>query len=292
MPRLRRVRPTDPGWTRAGKGRRVRYLDESGAPITDPTALERIRSLVIPPAWRDVWICPRDNGHIQATGVDAAGRRQYLYHPQWRARRDRAKHDHVVEVAARLPAARRRVRQDLLQPGLPRTKVLALAFRLLDVAYFRAGGEVYAKANGSYGLATLRREHVRFIADGVRFRYPAKSGQLRDVVVDDPGVRRLVAQLRRRRGGDPQLLAYREGRSCSPRRSRAPPRECQPSVKPRRYGASITGSRPRRPTTAPPAPRSEPSPPRRATPPGPPARPSRRSPARPPGPPTSSRASR
>ncbi len=213
MPRLRRVRPTDPGWTRTGKGRRVRYLDESGAPITDPTALERIRSLVIPPAWRDVWICPRDNGHIQATGVDAAGRRQYLHHPQWRARRDRAKHDHVVEVAARLPAARRRVRQDLLQPGLPRTKVLALAFRLLDVAYFRAGGEVYAKANGSYGLATLRREHVRFTADGVRFRYPAKSGQLRDVVVDDPGVRRLVAQLRRRRGGDPQLLAYREGRS-------------------------------------------------------------------------------
>lgn len=208
------MRPTDPGWTRTGRGDRVRYLDESGSEITDPALVARIRDLVIPPAWRDVWICPRENGHIQATGLDDAGRRQYLYHPQWRARRDRAKHDHVLEVAARLPAARRRVRQDLLQPGLPRTKVLALAFRLLDLAYFRAGGETYAKTNGSFGLATLRREHVRFVPGGVRFRYPAKSGQLRDVVVDDPGVRELIRQLRRHRDGGPEeLLAYRDGRA-------------------------------------------------------------------------------
>ncbi len=207
------MRPTDPGWTRAGKGNRVRYLDQAGAQITDPAVLARIRGLVIPPAWHDVWICPLENGHIQATGLDDAGRRQYLYHPQWRARRDRAKHEHVLEVAARLPAARRRVRQDLLQPGLPRTKVLALAFRLLDLAYFRAGGEAYAKANGSYGLATLRREHVRAVPQGVRFRYPAKSGQVRDVVVDDPGVRELVGQLRRRRGEPPELLMYRDGRA-------------------------------------------------------------------------------
>lgn len=213
MPRLRRVRPTDRGWTRTGSGDAVRHLDEAGTEIRDPALIARIRELVIPPAWRDVWICPRENGHIQATGLDDAGRRQYLYHPQWRARRDRAKHDHVLEVATRLPAARRRVRQDLVQPGLPRTKVLALAFRLLDLAYFRAGGEGYTKAHGSYGLATLRREHVRLVGEGVRFRYPAKSGQLRDVVVDDPGVRQLVGQLRRRRGGGPELLAYREGRA-------------------------------------------------------------------------------
>lgn len=213
MPRLRRVRPTDPGWTRTGRGDDVRYLDESGDEITAPALVARIRDLAIPPAWRDVWICPRENGHLQATGLDDAGRRQYLYHPQWRARRDRAKHDHVLEVAARLPAARRRVRQDLLQPGLPRTKVLALAFRLLDLAYFRAGGEGYATAHGSYGLATLRREHVRLVPGGVRFRYPAKSGQLRDVVVDDPGVRELVGRLRRRPGGGAELLAYREGRA-------------------------------------------------------------------------------
>ncbi len=213
MPRLRRVRPTDPGWTRARRGKHFRYLDESGAEITDPEVIARIHDLVIPPAWRDVWICPAPNGHIQATGLDVAGRRQYLYHPQWRARRDRAKHERVVLVATQLPAARRRVRQDLLQSGLPRTKVLALAFRLLDLAYFRAGGEGYAKANGSYGLATLRREHVRVVADGVRFRYPAKSGQVRDVVVDDPGVRELVGQLRRNHGDGPELLAYREGRT-------------------------------------------------------------------------------
>ena len=213
MPRLRRVRPTDAGWTRAGHGRRVHYLDEAGRRITDPAQLERLRRLAIPPAWEDVWICRWENGHIQATGLDDAGRRQYLYHPQWRARRDRAKHDHVLEVAARLPEARRRVRKDLLQRGLPRTKVAALAFRLLDVAYFRAGGEAYTKAHGSFGLATLRREHVRFVRDGVRFRYPAKSGQTRDVVVDDPGVRQLVGQLRRGRDGGPELLAYREGRT-------------------------------------------------------------------------------
>ena len=213
MTRLRRVRPADPGWTRVGRDASVRYLDEAGRPITDPEVVARIRDLVIPPAWHDVWICPLENGHIQATGLDDAGRRQYLYHSQWRARRDRAKHDHVLEVATRLPAARARVRRDLLQPGLPRTKVLALAFRLLDVAYFRAGGEAYAKANGSYGLATLRREHVRFVRGGVRFRYPAKSGQLRDVVVDDRGVRALVGQLRRRHDDGPDLLAYREGRT-------------------------------------------------------------------------------
>lgn len=211
MPRLRRVRSTDPGWTRRAAGRGVVYLDEHGTRITDPAAVARCRELAIPPAWRDVWICPADNGHIQAMGTDDAGRRQYLYHPQWRARRDRLKHDHVVRLARRLPAARRRVAQDLARPEPDRAKVLALAFRLLDEAYFRAGGEAYAKENGSFGLATLRREHVRLADDGVWFAYPAKSGQWREAHVSDPDVRDAVRQLLERDDDQPDLLAWRNG---------------------------------------------------------------------------------
>jgi len=210
MPRLRRVRSTDPGWTRRAQGRGVIYLDEAGVRITDPEALARIRDLVIPPAWRDVWICPHPNGHIQAMGTDDAGRRQYLYHPQWRARRDRAKHDHVVRLARRLPRARASVTADLARPGLDRRKVLALAFRLLDQAYFRAGGEVYAKENGSFGLATLRREHVSLNGTGVWFGYPAKSGQWRESKVDDPVVRDVVRALLAREDDHPELLAWQD----------------------------------------------------------------------------------
>lgn len=211
MPRLRRVRSTDPGWTRRGQGRGFVYLDETGARITDPLLVARCKDLVIPPAWREVWICPQENGHIQAMGTDDAGRRQYLYHPQWRARRDRLKHDHVVRLARRLPRARRRVEADLAAPGFGREKVLALAFRLLDEAYFRAGGEAYAKENGSFGLATLRREHVRVDADGVWFGYPAKSGQWRESQVRDPVVARAVRGLLARDDDGPDLLAWRNG---------------------------------------------------------------------------------
>lgn len=211
MPRLRRVRSGDPGWTRRAAGRGFTYLDEAGRRITDPEAIARCRDLVIPPAWRDVWICPAPNGHIQAMGTDDAGRRQYLYHPQWRARRDRLKHDHVVRLARRLPAARRAVAADLARPELDRAKVLALAFRLLDEAYFRAGGEAYAKENGSFGLATLRREHVRIADDGVWFAYPAKSGQWREAQVRDPDVRVAVRDLLRRDDDQPDLLAWRNG---------------------------------------------------------------------------------
>ncbi len=211
MPRLRRVRSGDPGWTRRAAGRGFVYLDEAGRRITDPEAIARCRDLVIPPAWRDVWICPAPNGHIQAMGTDDAGRRQYLYHPQWRARRDRLKHDHVVRLARRLPAARRRVAEDLARPELDRAKVLALAFRLLDEAYFRAGGETYAKENGSFGLATLRREHVRVADDGVWFAYPAKSGQWREAQVRDPDVRVVVRDLLERDDDQPDLLAWRNG---------------------------------------------------------------------------------
>lgn len=211
MVRLRRVRIDSPGWTRRRAGRGFWYLDLDRARITDIEHLDRITGLAIPPAWQDVWISPWPNGHIQAAGLDDAQRRQYLYHAQWRARRDRLKHDHVLEVGRRLPAARRSVRRDLALPGFPRAKALALAFRLLDLAYFRAGGEGYAQRNGSYGLATLRREHVEVLDEArVHFCYPAKSGQIRDMVVEDPQVAELVGTLLRRRGGGPELLAWRD----------------------------------------------------------------------------------
>jgi DNA topoisomerase IB len=178
--------------------------------ITEPEAVARCAELAIPPAWRDVWICPHPNGHIQAMGTDDAGRRQYLYHPQWRARRDRAKHDHVVRLARHLPRARRRVAADLTRTRPDRAKVLALAFRLLDDAYFRAGGESYARENGSFGLATLRREHVRVSDDAVWFGYPAKSGQWREAQVSDPAVVAVVRLLLDRDDADPDLLAWQD----------------------------------------------------------------------------------
>ncbi|PZR55188.1 DNA topoisomerase IB [Xylanimonas oleitrophica] len=210
MPRLRRVSVSSPGYRRRRAGRGWVFLDVDGSPLRDAEELDRCRRLAVPPAWRDVWICRYPNGHVQAFGYDDAGRGQYLYHQAWTERRSRRKHDHVLEVGRRLPAARRRVTRALAEPGLGREKVLALAFRLLDLAYFRAGGEVYAKKNSSYGLATIRKDHVVVHQDGtVHFRYPAKSGQLRDVEVDDAVVAEIVRTLKRRPGGT-DLLAWRE----------------------------------------------------------------------------------
>jgi len=217
MVRLRRVRIDSPGWTRRRYGRAFVYLDVDRARIDDELHLERITTLAIPPAWSDVWISPWPNGHIQAAGLDVAARRQYLYHQQWRLRRDRLKHDHVLDVAERLPAARRRVRRDLHLDGWPRDKALALAFRLLDLAYLRVGGEGYATKHGSYGLATLLREHVTVLPPAsagdegrVHLHFPAKSGQLRDAVVEDDDVARLVRSLVRRADDGPELLAWRD----------------------------------------------------------------------------------
>jgi DNA topoisomerase IB len=168
--------------------------------------------LVIPPAWRDVWICPLENGHLQAVGTDDAGRRQYLYHPDWRVKRDRAKHDRVLEVGDRLPRARSLVDEYLALEGMPRERALAAAFRLLDLGLFRIGGETYTDTNGSYGLATIEKRHVRIDGDAMTFSFPAKSGQQHRVTVTDRAASEVVGPLRRRRGGGPQLLAYREGR--------------------------------------------------------------------------------
>jgi DNA topoisomerase-1 len=209
VPRLRRSHPDDRGWSRRRHGRGFVYLDEHGDPLgADEVA--RCRALVIPPAWTQVWICAAPNGHIQAVGTDEAGRRQYLYHPAWRELRDKAKHDRVLTVARRLPRARATVAEHLALEGMPRERALGTAFRLLDLGFFRVGGEQYAEDNGSYGLATIEKVHVNVTGDEVVFDYPAKSGQERLVAVADAAVIEAVSMLRSRRGGGRELLAYED----------------------------------------------------------------------------------
>jgi len=215
MPRLRRSDCSTPGLRRRRRGRGFEYLDADGARVDDPESLERIRALAIPPAWTEVWICPDPRGHLQATGVDAAGRKQYRYHDVWRARRDRQKFEEMLQFARALPRLRRRVARDLRIAAnglLTRERVLACAARLLDRGFFRIGSESYAEGNGSYGLATIRKQHVRLNGDDIVFDYPSKSGQRRVQAVADPDVREVVAALKRRRSGPDELLAYRAGR--------------------------------------------------------------------------------
>jgi DNA topoisomerase-1 len=208
MPRLRTVSPSTPGFTRRRAGAGFVYLDQTGARIADADVVARIRSLAIPPAWQDVWISPYPNGHIQAVGTDAAGRRQYLYHPVWRARRDDMKFDRVLRAARRLPAARRAIARDLQLEGMPLERANSLAVRLLDLGYFRIGSDVYADTNGSFGLTTLEKRHVRRQRDRLVFRFEGKGGIEHNVEIDDPGVLSALDSLRRRRGGSDRLLAY------------------------------------------------------------------------------------
>jgi len=210
MPRLRRSDTSAAGLQRVRRGRGFQYLTAEGTRVA-AADLDRIRNLVIPPAWTDVWICPYANGHLQATGVDAAGRRQYLYHAAWRAKRDREKHDRVLDFAARLPAVRDTVSSHLQARKLSRERVLAAAFTLLDVGLFRIGGDRYAEDNGSYGLMTLQREHVRCTKAGLVFEYPAKSGKERMHVVTAAPARTVVRALRRERPAGRRLIAYRDG---------------------------------------------------------------------------------
>lgn len=209
---LKRVSSTGPGIARVRCGKGFRYVDAAGRPITDPAVLERIKSLVLPPAWEDVWICAAANGHVQATGVDVRGRRQYRYHDAWRVQRDLAKHDRILDFAERLPAARERLGEDLQGEALTRTRVLACAVRLLDLGFFRIGGERYASENASYGLATLLKEHVSVNREGeITLEFPGKSGKLWQRSLAEPEVCAVVSALKRRRGGGPELLAYRDG---------------------------------------------------------------------------------
>lgn len=199
-----------PGISRRRAGRGFSYRDEEGNRITDDEVLGRIRSLAIPPAWEDVWICSDPVGHIQATGTDAKGRRQYRYHDEWREARDREKHDRILRFARVLPDLRRQLDTDLALDGMPKERVLACAVRLLELGFFRVGGEAYASENGTFGLATLRKEHVRVRGDRLIFDYHGKSGQRRLCEVIDPEVRDVVIALRRRRTpADAELLAYR-----------------------------------------------------------------------------------
>ena len=174
--------------------------------------LDRIRGLAIPPAWEDVWICPYPTGHIQATGVDAAGRKQYRYHDGWRERRDREKFESMTRFARALPGLREEVAKDLAREGLPRDKVLACAVRLLDRGFFRIGSEDYAEENDTYGIATLQKRHARVKGDEVAFDYESKGGQRRLQSIGDPEVAEIVRALKQRRGGGEDLLAYKDGR--------------------------------------------------------------------------------
>src|SRR3954452_6568973 len=211
MPRLRRSDPSLPGITRRRSGRGFLYLDESGERVTDAETIARIRALAIPPAWTDVWICEFPLGHLQALGTDAAGRRQYLYHEQWRLRRDQQKFDRMLEFAHALPHLRRVTAKHLAEDGLTRNRVLACAARLLDRGFFRIGSEAYAEANGTYGLATMRCSHATLGPDGlIEFEYLAKGAKERVQSIVDPEVHEVVAALKRRRG-DPDLLAYKQG---------------------------------------------------------------------------------
>ena len=197
-----------PGYRRRRAGRGFAYYDIDGTLIKDERA-DRIRGLAIPPAWKDVWICPWPNGHIQATGLDVAGRRQYRYHDQWRVRRDAEKHQRVLEIAHQLPDVRDAVVAALRTRGLGRERVLATAVRLLDLGTFRIGSEQYAEENGTYGLATIKREHVHVRGERTFFAYTAKGGLEREVEITDRPTATVVRQLLERpaEAGE-DLLAY------------------------------------------------------------------------------------
>ena len=263
-------RPTRPAGRGGGTGKGFVYLDEHGERLgADDVA--RCMALVIPPAWKDVWICPAPNGHIQAVGTDDAGRRQYLYHPVWREQRDKAKHDRVLDVAARLPQRRKTVAEHLALPGMPRERALGTAFRLLDLGFFRVGGEVYAEENGSYGLATIEKQHVRVTATrcssstppsrpgATRGRRRRRRARRRVDAAPSPRRRPRAARVprraalarrvvgrhqplrqggRRRRGvgeGLPHVARHRAG-------GRRPRRSCRPATSTTRRGRAIRGA--------------------------------------------------
>jgi DNA topoisomerase IB len=211
--RLRRSDPAGPGILRRRRGKGFQYVDAAGTKVDDPELLQRINELVIPPAWQEVWICPYPGGHIQATGIDARGRKQYLYHQKWRQRRDQEKFDDMVRFARSLPAMRKAVARDLHSEALSREQSLACAVRLLDKGFFRIGSEDYAVTNETYGLATMRKEHVTLDGDLLLFDYPAKHGKRQVRSVIDADVAEVVARLKRRRGGGEELLAYKRGRA-------------------------------------------------------------------------------
>ena len=215
MPRLRTVSTRDPGWKRVRHGRGHRYFDVDGSPLPAEDVAQ-VKALAIPPAWRDVWISPYPNAHLLAVGTDEAGRRQYLYHPAWREKRDELKFDRVIEMAAKLPSVRRRVRADLARDGLVREAALAAAVRMVDLGCFRLGADSYTEQNGSYGLTTLERRHVRHTAEGCVFSFVGKSGIDHEITLADPQLCKVLHVMTGRRDPAARLLSLKENRRWVP----------------------------------------------------------------------------
>ncbi|MEN8581523.1 DNA topoisomerase IB [Burkholderia sp. RS01] len=213
--RLRHSNATGRGYRRVAAGTGFSYRDLDGSTLPPGPVRDRLESIGIPPAWTDVWIAPFENGHIQATGLDAVGRRQYIYHPEWRERKDRVKFDRALQLAESLPAARRLVTMDLRSDGVTRQRVLAAAFRMLDSGSLRVGSERYTNENGSHGLATLLCAHVHVRKNRLKLSFPAKSGKTWESEIVDEDLAALVRVLKRR-GGNARLLAYKDGRTWHP----------------------------------------------------------------------------
>lgn len=199
---LRYVGDEQPGYTRKAKGGDFEYFDADGKRIRDENRLLRIRRLAIPPAYKDVWICPSPNGHLQATGRDARGRKQYRYHERWREARDENKYDRMLVFGKALTKIRRRVKKDLARPGLPRNKVLATVVQLLERTFIRVGNEEYAKENKSFGLTTMRNRHVDVKGAKLRFSFRGKSGLEHEVDVSDRRLARIIRELQDLPGQD------------------------------------------------------------------------------------------
>ncbi|PUA82539.1 DNA topoisomerase IB [Nocardioides currus] len=210
MPRLRRTSPDQKGWSRRRAGSGFTFLDEEGNRL-GPDERQRCVDLVIPPAWTDVWITPFPNGHLQAVGTDDAGRRQYLYHPDWRTSRDQAKFTRLIDFGKAMSRVRERVLTDLGTEGMSRERACAVAVRLLDIGYFRIGNDVYADTNGSFGLTTMRKDHVTKRAGTMTFCFVGKSGVEHSIEIDDEPVIEVLDVMRRRRGGGEELLAFKDG---------------------------------------------------------------------------------
>jgi DNA topoisomerase-1 len=205
---LQYVSDDTPGYRRTGNGANFEYLDTHGKQIRDEQRLFRIRRLAIPPAWSDVWICPCPNGHIQATGRDARGRKQYRYHDRWRQVRDENKFERLAHFGKALASIRRRVARDIKSPGLPRQKVLATIVRLLERTLIRVGNEEYARENKSFGLTTMKDRHVTLKRSRLRFRFRGKSGRQHEVDITDRRVSRIVSKCQDLPGQD--LFQYVE----------------------------------------------------------------------------------
>lgn len=193
---LRYVKDDAPGISRAAIKNGFRYLHADGQPVRNEDALARIKALAIPPAWTDVWICPHENGHIQATGRDAKGRKQYRYHPRWRAVRDEAKFDRMISFGKALPQIRKQVDAALVLPGLPREKILATVVHLLQATMMRVGNEEYARTNKSFGLTTLRDRHVQVDGPAVKFEFRGKSGVRHEIKISDARLARIIRRTR------------------------------------------------------------------------------------------------